>query len=322
MFRTQLEDIRDERMVKTTTTGPARTQMSSCGQSWDMVLTLSFDTQNILHDWLKRHQKHGWPSPSTLREISKMRGNLVPKGVNGSSTDELEWRLSFGEIELSILKDLNDTQLKLYKMLKFINKDILKTNGHTTSLYMMKNIVFWLAGQYPQSMFRSETLFSWIIKSLRVLKNSATAIYLPYYMIPARNLFTEKVIESRRKLLYQQLVVHMNNGPSILSQCEQVKQTVNMVPRDLKQLQDKLDEFENTFMCQTVHQLKTSTLASPAVSISKDVFLRKCNGIITRLLLTPWPPHIQAKLNECSTREGKIRFLLGFDNSDVQVMSK
>ena len=54
-----------------------------------------------------------------------MNGNLVSTGMLDSETNQLEWRYCFNEGESLIVESLNDTQIKLYTMLKLINRDIM-----------------------------------------------------------------------------------------------------------------------------------------------------------------------------------------------------
>ena len=98
-----------------------------------------------------------------------MNGNLVPTGMDDSETEHLEWRYCFNEIESLIVGSLNDTQVKLYKLLNIINNDILKHHCYSVSSFILKNIVLWLAETYNQQLFRPETLFTWMMRSLRLL---------------------------------------------------------------------------------------------------------------------------------------------------------
>ena len=54
-----------------------------------------------------------------------MKGNLVSTGMFDSETNQLEWRYCFNEGESLIVESLNETQIKLYTMLKLINRDIM-----------------------------------------------------------------------------------------------------------------------------------------------------------------------------------------------------
>lgn len=241
-------------------TGPAITARSpQYPINADFVLTFGFDSQNALHDWQRRHRQYGWPPLSTRKAISEMRGNLVAKGLKGSETESLEWRLCFGEIELLIVQAFNDTQMKLYKLLKIINTDILKMNGHSVSSYMMKNVAFWLAENNSPSMFSPNTLFSWIVEALRKLKLFVEVNYLPYYMIPGRNLLVEKIGESERVPLQRCLTDLIQAGPNILYRCKTFAQKLLMNPRDLRVFREKNDAFECYFLL-SVHQIPLECL--------------------------------------------------------------
>mgnify|MGYP000750698838 CR=1 FL=1 len=169
-------------------TGPALTVTDVCGVMFDFVYTISCECQQILQTWASRRRKYDWPPLSLRQVIPNMNGNLVATGMQNSETEDLEWRYCFNEIEGLIFENLNDTQMKLYNMLKIINNDILKKQNMSLSSYLMKNIVLWLAEYYKQSEFRPETLLSWVLTSLRLLKLAVKRNNLPYYMIPKRNM--------------------------------------------------------------------------------------------------------------------------------------
>ena len=106
-------------------TGPAQTSESLYGISLDSVHSIVFEIGNILSTWLEGQRKNAWP-PTTVRQtITEIHGNLVATGLHGSEREHLEWRLCFNEIEPVFMENLNDTQLKLYKMLTCIKNDIL-----------------------------------------------------------------------------------------------------------------------------------------------------------------------------------------------------
>jgi len=136
----------------------------------------------------------------------------------------LEWRYCFNEIESLLVECLNDTQIKLYMMLKIINQDIIKKHGFSISSFILKNIVFWLAETFEQHTFRDETLITWILRSLMLLKRAVERYVLPYYMIPERNLLAEKVKKPERLPLIQTLSDILKSGPGVLDSCETIKQ--------------------------------------------------------------------------------------------------
>ena len=83
---------------------------------------VSENLTNILQTWASRRWKYDW-SPLSLRQvIPNMNGNLAATGMHNSETEDLEWRYCFNEIELLIFGILNDTQVKIYNMLKLLPK--------------------------------------------------------------------------------------------------------------------------------------------------------------------------------------------------------
>jgi len=190
----------------------------------DYVGTFTCECQHILQKWASRYRKYDWPPQSIRQTITRMYGNLVAKGMHGSDTEHLEWRYCFIEIESLLVECLTDTQIKLYMMLKIINQDIIKTHGFSISSFILKNIVFWLAETFEQHTFRDETLITWILRALMLLKRAVERYVLPYYMIPERNLLAEKVKNPERLPLIQTLSDILKSGPGVLDSCETIKQ--------------------------------------------------------------------------------------------------
>lgn len=247
-FHAGIEAIPMDKEFTMSMTGPALTGEDAYGSSIDVVYGLRSACPTILNKWAHRQRKYDWPPQPVREKILSMTGNLVATGMKGSETKQIEWRLCFNEIELLITESLNDTQHKLYKMLKMIKSDILKVKGLTVTSYMIKNIVFWLSENYPQSVFRTESLFSWIMKSLRLLKRAVKLNYLPYYMIPERNLLKEKIVESDRL----GLVVHLNSlvekGPLVLLECKAVWSLAHLTSRELAVKQQKIENADRAVL--------------------------------------------------------------------------
>ena len=75
-----------------------------------------------------------------------------------------ECMVSINEIESLIVESVNGTQIKLYKLLKLINNDILKHHGYSVSSFILKNIVLWLAETYNQQLFREILADGWCVQ--------------------------------------------------------------------------------------------------------------------------------------------------------------
>lgn len=277
-------------------TGPAQTGFTQSGW-YDYVFTLNCDGSSIIERFLRRSRNTDWPPMSLRKIIPRMNCNLVAAGKNGSETEQLEWRFCFNKIELLLVETLNDSQIKLYKMLKIINTDILKENGFSVTSFMMKNIVFWLAEQYPQSMFCPETLLSWISKALRVLKHSVKLNYLPYYMIPGRNLLAEKVSEAERQSLFGFLSVLMQMCPSIYLQCEKVLLPMQQCS-DLAHLREKYEQFECAELSLYLYHETVRKQGMSKEDMIKDPVIVRYQHDMRQSIKSGWPLYIQETLND------------------------
>ena len=91
---------------------------------------------------------HNWPGDEKILELSKLPTYLVPVGVRGSKHYEYQWRVSFVLHENFLVKSLNDTQMKVFILLRKIAKNYLKPVCDDFTSYMMKNVAFWYFEQH------------------------------------------------------------------------------------------------------------------------------------------------------------------------------
>lgn len=265
---------------------------------FDQISSLLCYCPSIITRWANRPRKYDWPSSDLRWQIQGMAANLVPIGVKGSNTEDHEWRICFNEIELLLMNSLNDTQIKLYKILRFIGKEAEKSVQNQISSYMMKNIVFWLSETYPRSMFKNDNLLLLVFKSLRMLKRSLRLFYLPYYMIEERNLLPETIeISSRRKVLRHVLELSQC-GPEILFRCDSLKQVLPMTPLKLFVTGKKLEGLEKMLFMIILQEYNEHELIT--------LF-----GILHACLQSEWPESVQEKLKSCQGLEELFKTLLG-----------
>ena len=288
-------------------TGPAQTVTYGPLIAVDNVPTLTCDCQHILLKWTSRPRKYDWPPLSLRQTISHMNGNLVAKGMKGSETEHLEWRYCFNEIESLILESLNDTQTKLYMMLKIINRDVIQKHVFSVSSFILKNIVFWLAETFEQHMFRPETLFTWIVRSLLLLKRAVELNYLPYYMIPERNLLPEKVKEFERLPLIQTLSDILKSGPGVFYTCDSIKRYDCLNLKELKLLRQKFKVIELGLLSS---QYGDTFLNEHEIDPETDEQYKHNVNYLNEQLRSGWPTSIQKKIAECKDYEEISRLLL------------
>ena len=93
--------------------------------------------------WAKRKRLHNWPSITVIDEVLKMPEHIVPKGCKGSETRAIEFRLSYVFSEIALIQSLNDTQRKLYSLLKLLVKSTVdKRFPDILISYCLKDVIF------------------------------------------------------------------------------------------------------------------------------------------------------------------------------------
>lgn len=309
LFKNMIDSSSRSRNIQShSINGPAASVRFERNVDYDLVTTILCDCPSILQQWATRPRKQDWPPVDVRTRISQMSGNVVASGYDDES--HLIWRLCFNGIELTITQCWNDTQTKLYKLLKFINSDILKTKQFGVSSFMLKNIVLWLAETYPQSEFQPGTLFSWLIKTLRLLKRAVSSNYLPYYMIPGRNIIREKIPDASRKYLQKELRRIIKRGPHLLLECEKIKSTMYMTPIKLKEFQEKCNLLEVLYFKTSIRSSQLSSMGFTSAEYNNDDEYKTLYEMKLVLLLTMQPDHSPEQLQKQEGLFEKLQVLL------------
>ncbi|KAH3869028.1 hypothetical protein DPMN_032184 [Dreissena polymorpha] len=100
--------------------------------------------------------------PEVVEKVISMGAFVTPIGYKGSAFNHIEWRICFHTAETELVKNLNDTQIKIYVILKMIINEILKPETKKITSYTLLNIELWLAENNPQTMFHTGSLFHWL----------------------------------------------------------------------------------------------------------------------------------------------------------------
>jgi len=182
----------------------------------DCVIALPFFSKSILDQWQRRERYHEWPSRSLKREISTMIGYVVPVGHKVSQNKDIEWRISYTTVEKKLVDNMNDVQVKLYVVLKFVQKDRLKPICKNFTSYMVKNLVFWVLELTPIGEYTPELLADRILSAFCHLKQCLEKCFLPCYMIPERNLFDGRMDQMECSLLLREVECIINEGYACL----------------------------------------------------------------------------------------------------------
>lgn len=213
---------------------------------YDRVYAFRFHCPRLLKSWAVRPRRHNWPSKSLVKAIARTEGQLVATGVKDSPDEWAQWRICFVTAEIQLVHSLNDTLLKCFIVLKMIAKKILVHACNGVSSYMMKNIIFWMAEMFTAKVFVKENLISLILIALRLLLNAVEKYhFLPYYMIPERNLFLGKVFCKNEHALKGLLSRLLSEGPRFLSVFDNISAAMKtLYSYELKSYRTLRDELE------------------------------------------------------------------------------
>ena len=96
--------------------------------------------------FLSRHRQTDFPSEAARREICRFGTHLVPIGHPDSSTEDIEYRVSFSRAEVVSVRQLTTTQHATIRATKAVKKH-LKNSGAELPIksYFIKTAVLWLA---------------------------------------------------------------------------------------------------------------------------------------------------------------------------------
>jgi len=159
----------------------------------DFVIGLPFYSSTCLEKWLNRERSHEWPPKALQNKIASMIGYVVSVGNKSSQEPDKEWRISYTTAEKELVRKMTSGQVKLYVVLKLVQKERLKPVCKNFTSYMVKNLVFWVLEKSPMSMFTPDTLVDGIMSAFVMLKECLETKTLPCYMIAERNLLAERL---------------------------------------------------------------------------------------------------------------------------------
>ncbi|KAH3705620.1 hypothetical protein DPMN_080697 [Dreissena polymorpha] len=188
----------------------------------DNVLALRCLCPSVLHRWAAR-PRH-WPSPVKVQKVVTLGAILTTVGFKGSEFKHMEWRINFNNGEAELVNNLNDTQAKVYVILKMIIKDIIKPTNKEITSYILKNIVLWQAERNPQTRFSAYSLLHWLHDGLRELRTAIAKKHMPYYMIPERNLMETCGINNKLHRKWVADITDMlEEGPRVILRLEKIR---------------------------------------------------------------------------------------------------
>ncbi|XP_052226691.1 uncharacterized protein LOC127841681 isoform X3 [Dreissena polymorpha] len=164
--------------------------------------------------YIFRRPKPGhWPSPALLNQLKDSGVFLVstahventahwdPRQHIGilkvrtfDKSHELYWRLSTNSMERLLMFDLSMTQMKVYVLMKIINKEFCKPLvGDRLSTFHLKTTLMYSVEMSPQHIWKDENLIQCLKLCLTTLRRWLNVRYCPHYTTANGNLFEGKL---------------------------------------------------------------------------------------------------------------------------------
>ncbi|KAH3819544.1 uncharacterized protein LOC127881288 [Dreissena polymorpha] len=199
----------------------------------DLVHALHFYCPGIVTRWATRHRN--WPTPNVVQEVVSLGALVTPVGMKGSDYEHVEWRMCFNTAESVLVQNLNDTQVKLYVLLKMVKKDVLKPRKKEFTSFTMKNIVLWIAENNQQLLFHERSLIHWLHEGLDALRVAIDKRELPYYIIPERNLMAACDLDNEQQRAWIATINELiEEGPRIILRLPKIRRAIIAHPEPLR----------------------------------------------------------------------------------------
>ena len=208
-----------EDIVQRSTNGPACSFVKQTNRAFGMADNDEVPCLHVPVWWLSdefftRHRKYNWPPKAMLDDIKRYGLHLVPVGAPGSTTEKLQWRLSFSRAEVLIASHLTD--LQRYAVITFkICKTALGKEGKVIKSYFIKTALLWLCEQTPAEEWKCFT--QGVLKLVEYLDEAVSTGYLPCFFWSRINLLRfvsgadrkamKKVLKTIRQH-YRRLLTH------------------------------------------------------------------------------------------------------------------
>ncbi|XP_060575173.1 uncharacterized protein LOC132732716 [Ruditapes philippinarum] len=216
----------DEDEFTQTVDGPAGTSLadpySGSVCDVDSVFCIPCVCKSINQAWVNRKRNYRWPCKELIEEISRLDGHVVPVGNKKSKTSDIEWRICFTKSEVKLIHSFNETQVKLYVLIKMVGKALLKPICSDISSYTLKNVMLWLAEKIPFERYEIENLYGLLRVALKFLRYSIDKRSLPNYMIPERNLFLAKIPTDERENVLKVLDGIINDNTFFITKFQEL----------------------------------------------------------------------------------------------------
>ncbi|KAH3694699.1 hypothetical protein DPMN_082140 [Dreissena polymorpha] len=198
----------------------------------DRVAALRCLYPSILQKWSARPRY--WPPPIIVKKVVSLEAYVTPVGFRQSEYKHIEWRICFNTGEVELVNNLNDTQTKIYVILKMIVKDIMKPKNKEITSYLVKNIILWQAENTPQTEFHERSLLHWLHDGLRELRTAIETKQLRYYMIPDRNLMAACGLgDAQQHKWVADITEMLGEGPRVILRLPKIRKAIVASPEPM-----------------------------------------------------------------------------------------
>ena len=134
--------------------------------------------------WKTRRRE--WPNREVVQRIVQEGHHVVAKPSPGGNPDT-EWRISFSKAELTLSKNMTQTQKNCYKFLKVIAAEEF-SNPKIVCSYYLKTTLLWALEKLPSDYWSDSKIGERVLGLLDDLLGYLTSKNLPNYFIPEMNL--------------------------------------------------------------------------------------------------------------------------------------
>ena len=149
--------------------------------------------------WQSRAREYSWPSQRDLKTVVDFGFHLVPVGHPDSSTNMMEWRISFSVAERTLVWSFNHIQMQCYAVMKLILKEFINPHCSPPSRvlysYFIKTFLFWEYEQIDPSYWCNENLRECVMRLILNFHECMRVKSLKHYFIPSFNLLSVKMTD-------------------------------------------------------------------------------------------------------------------------------
>lgn len=214
-------------------TGPSepyriRIPLMSANIELDEVLAFRCSFPTMINQFCDRVSNCIWPSGALLETIKSQDIYVVPVGVKGHKDEALQWRICLNEAELTLVQSFNDSQIKVYAVMKMIAKHYLRPICDNITTYIIKNGLFWLIEKMPHYSWEREHIFDRTKDALVYMRTSVINEVLPNYMLPSRNMFENKLTLQQKEDLIKTIDSLLSDKAVAVANCTEINDLVNL----------------------------------------------------------------------------------------------